>query len=1756
MVEHIHPLQQPLLVRNVRALLQVWVRPALPAPPAAPARWIRRTISADLKAWNAGEDVDRRSSSLEQVNHSRAHFVLGALGSNTRAWVTEPIFMTVGSPFTNGTEHLGSEEKRVVCDGSVVRLYTDRGTLLIWRVCGGGDGTSTSYEQQAADRDILTLRQECVQAYVRMADRLAQLEGAPISTADTTGTGGGPPGPLTEGAGDGDVPVPTRESAHYGDGSPQGAQHVGGSGRTVAEVTIGTEEHPATAARELVAQIIGSAEEVPRRPDQPPVTLSRDVESHTGPWSGRTPPEMDTRSWRPAGVGPLTDSSSAPQGRMCSFVHDAVTMWVGLDPRGVPSLVRDRSEAARWIRYPDGTVLNATTRQPMGGRVNATTAVFLTWQKVDHSTGFLVGRTPKERLGLYARCRDLSVAVNELETDRYGSCEALFQCIDLGAASGNVYDNAASPAPRSPETPGAWKGQRTDEASQRCPERHTTPPSAVLGLEVHQWPIPAVRRAPPRGSSLQDEERPVTPVNAGRKGGARGNKGPGAPGEGSGSVPSFRNTYMSALKFGLDVDRIVAPVDLPTRSTTRTGGASAAAPTAQASTATVASTATARDGTNGDTLGASAPKPRAGPARPSEHAGWMWAVIDGRQQLAWGLGCPSVTAGRLHLPPGERRQLRGERSFGWSDIVLMQQPVRTLLQGGAAERAQDEWRHITEVEQSAMILAEMLHPSVRGSSAAERAEWALCGSDDDLLSIPYLGHPALHARLGELRTVLQGRATLDSVIQRRLTLMKQADNVFVISMYTAERMDAALRQVLGKDYEEGAWNYQSGTWDRADGLWQRGALDTLWQSNQRISTQPGTKVVVPWLWKGHYLALIYTLNLDNTRLQIADGSRGTDRSEVCEAATNMLADRWQYERSVLHVPQRCESLPPVTVTIGSEDGPAQDLNGCAWLLKCVVAAVLAGRPVDRRSVAPDDITWERVQCIMDETEAATTAWRRTFGTMGVQFSSGPRDVRFSNVPGETVQNRRAGSGTHYDGSLIRMRTRDDSTILIWRRNTRDDDRTLLGSGQQLAEQLILSLRQDCVQAHTTAVPVLTFMCGVESAGGGPSRDRDRCYNGRVGSDDTLGGGDIPPPSRSDGGSADGRDVSTAGGGGRPGPDTPQPPPKPPARGASGQLRRRRMGGSADGDTTGWEYQRKTNPKSALRRVAPKGGRHVPSGRRHVSFTTDRTQEPPRRGQSTRNTTTRESGVGSGQPSPFTPPAGDDDDAEMEPPPPETQAPQRQQQSAQQQQESGVDDGEPTVTPGGPQRGGSVPSTSEETARPARKRRRTPARGTGGTDQTPPSAQQQTGPGSPLPSVDRSQPPGMDGMTPGIFDQLPPADRAARSAAFGYFGDQGPQSRDGQADVVRQAPRQKGGGKLEDMCKCQGCRHTMPVTRLPAHAKLCKGVVDATRGWSEVAVERLNASATTPCFSRCQGCFSICRGQGVDNHNCHVRGLVAQSSRSPYVGGKPRGGRKPHSAASHGRAAGGTGNMQPSVFALGPITYAEVDAGPCKAAYAALADFGKRLDPELIHLLPAQYGTLPPGLKTVVEGGMTRMITLLMEDPAGMSDGTAWAWAAFAKLGLCTWLKGELRTAAVRAVMTSWPFNFPAMVLQSAMEYIETRRARASAAGGGTAPPSREESDHHAGSRGRSLRTLTPAGMTRARQHRSDVRGRPGSGSVATGVHRAARPVVLRGSRELNKAAQTSTWQSRVTRLPQSVTRGMPPPHRPHQSGESTMMSRR
>ncbi len=62
-------------------------------------------------------------------------------------------------------------------------------------------------------------------------------------------------------------------------------------------------------------------------------------------------------------------------------------------------------------------------------------------------------------------------------------------------------------------------------------------------------------------------------------------------------------------------------------------------------------------------------------------------------------------------------------------------------------------------------------------------------------------------------------------------------------------------------YEEEAWDYQSGSWELAEGLWRSGELDMLWQLNQLISARPGTKVVVPWLWKGHYLALIYTFDV-------------------------------------------------------------------------------------------------------------------------------------------------------------------------------------------------------------------------------------------------------------------------------------------------------------------------------------------------------------------------------------------------------------------------------------------------------------------------------------------------------------------------------------------------------------------------------------------------------------------------------------------------------------------------------------------------------------------------------------------------------------------------------------------------------------------------------------------------------------------------------------------------------------------------------
>ena len=151
---------------------------------------------------------------------------------------------------------------------------------------------------------------------------------------------------------------------------------------------------------------------------------------------------------------------------------------------------------------------------------------------------------------------------------------------------------------------------------------------------------------------------------------------------------------------------------------------------------------------------------------------------------------------------------------------------------------------------------------------------------------------------------------------------------------------------------------------------------------------------------------------------------------------------------------------------------------------------------------------------MDETETAPYAWRSeaAFSTMGLQFSSGARDVRFSTVPGEMMQNRRAGSRAQYDTAKLRMRTKDDSFVLAWRRNT-EEDRKLSDPGlpQQPAEQLILSLRQSCVQAHTRAVATLTFTRGDESSGVGPGQAHDGRRGGRGPGDVSGGSGGTNSP---------------------------------------------------------------------------------------------------------------------------------------------------------------------------------------------------------------------------------------------------------------------------------------------------------------------------------------------------------------------------------------------------------------------------------------------------------------------------------------------------------------------------------------------------------------------------------------------------------------------------------------------------------------------
>ena len=214
---------------------------------------------------------------------------------------------------------------------------------------------------------------------------------------------------------------------------------------------------------------------------------------------------------------------------------------------------------------------------------------------------------------------------------------------------------------------------------------------------------------------------------------------------------------------------------------------------------------------------------------------------------------------------------------------------------------------------------------------------------------------------------------------------------------------------------------------------------------------------------------------------------------------------------------------------------------------------------------------------------------------------------------------------------------------------------------------------------------------------------------------------------------------------------PQPPPRHVAGTSGGQQRRRRAGGP-ENDAAEWQVPRAS-------RAAPKGPaqRTTPRGNRRVTFASDPLAHTHvKRGGSAKNASI-EGGGNLGRPSPFTPLA-DSDDEEMEaPPPPTTPAPPQQQQGDR------ANDGEETPRP----EASPPPAATDGTPRPpVRRRRRTPQRSTGSIGQTPPPAQQ-AGPGAPPQTGDRSRPPGEDGMTPGIFDQLSPGDRAARSAAFGW-----------------------------------------------------------------------------------------------------------------------------------------------------------------------------------------------------------------------------------------------------------------------------------------------------------------------------------------------------------------------------------------------------
>jgi hypothetical protein len=390
---------------------------------------------------------------------------------------------------------------------------------------------------------------------------------------------------------------------------------------------------------------------------------------------------------------------------------------------------------------------------------------------------------------------------------------------------------------------------------------------------------------------------------------------------------------------------------------------------------------------------------------------------------------------------------------------------------------------------------------------------------------------------------------------------------------------------------------------------------------------------------------------------------------------------------------------------------------------------------------------------------------------------------------------------------------------------------------------------------------------------------------------------------------------------------PQPPSRHAAGTSGGQQRRRRAGGPDD-DTAEWQVPRgsRADPKGPAQRKTPRGNRRVT-----IASDPSTTCTSAQRGGPAKNASTKGGDI-LGRPSFFAPLADGDDDEEMEAPPPPTTPAQLQQQ-----QGNSASDGEEAPRPDA----SPPPAATDAMPRPpVRRRRRTPRRSTGGTGQAASPTVQQAGPGTQPQTGDRSRPPGEDGMTPGIFDQLSPGDRVARSAAFGCYGDQGPQSRDGIAEVVRQAARQKKGRR-------QVGRDVRRVSRLPPHnanhtsagarenMQRCSGRVTRVGGRGSGTPQR---DAVLCTWHRVLWHLQRPPGRRQPELPCARLGGTVDSQS--VRGGRPRGGRKPHSATTHGRAAGGVGSTQSSVFALGPITYAEsdVDAPPCKAAYAALADY--------------------------------------------------------------------------------------------------------------------------------------------------------------------------------------------------------------------------